>query len=74
MIDQGEEEARALLRERQGAGARYDSPIAPARDLLWARRGTAYFARKLNELSDSELDAPSRVAGWSRDRGSLGRA
>lgn len=66
MIDQGEEEARARLRERQGAGARYDSPAAPARDLLWARRGTAYFARKLNEMADNDLDAPSRVTGWSR--------
>jgi maleylpyruvate isomerase len=66
MIDPGEEEARDRLRERLGAGARYDSPAAPARDLLWARRGTAYFARKLNELSDNELDAPSRVPGWGR--------
>lgn len=66
MTDRGEEEARSRLRERQGAGARYDSPLAPSRDLLWARRGTAYFARKLNELSDAALDAPSRVPGWSR--------
>lgn len=66
MTDHGEDEARARLRERQGSGARYDSPAAPARDLLWARRGTAYFARKLNELPDSALDAPSRVPGWSR--------
>jgi maleylpyruvate isomerase len=61
-----EEAARLQLRERQGAGARYDSPAAPARDLQWARRGTAYFARRLNELSDGELDAPSRLPGWSR--------
>jgi maleylpyruvate isomerase len=61
-----EEDAKARLRQRQGAGARYDSPAAPARDLLWARRGTAYFARHLNALSDSELDAPSRIPGWSR--------
>lgn len=59
-------EARAKLRERLGAGARYDSAAAPADDLLTARRGTAYFARKLNELSDKDLDKPSRVAGWSR--------
>jgi maleylpyruvate isomerase len=58
--------ARAALRERLGAGARYDSPAAPARELLWARRGTAYFARKLNELRDDELDAPSLVPGWAR--------
>jgi len=31
-----------------------------------ARRGTAYFARKLNELSDNDLDQPSLVEGWSR--------
>ncbi|WP_202310854.1 maleylpyruvate isomerase N-terminal domain-containing protein [Mesorhizobium sp. L-8-10] len=61
-----DEEARAQLRERQGAGARYDSVAAPAQDLILARRGTAYFARKLNELSDAALDAPSLVPGWSR--------
>ncbi|WAL68455.1 maleylpyruvate isomerase family mycothiol-dependent enzyme [Amycolatopsis cynarae] len=54
------------LRERQGPGARYDSPDAPARELAWARRGTAYFARKLNELSDTGLDGPSLLPGWSR--------
>jgi maleylpyruvate isomerase len=58
--------ARAQLRERQGAGARYDAPNAPADDLLLARRGTAYFARQLNGLTDSELDAQSAVAGQSR--------
>lgn len=61
-----DEEARARLRERQGAGARYDSPAAPALDLLWARRGTAYFARKLNELADTEFDVSSGLPGWSR--------
>lgn len=60
------EAARAELRRRQGLGARYDAADAPARELDWARRGTAYFARKLNELADSDLDAESRVAGWSR--------
>lgn len=34
--------------------------------LLWARRGTAYFARKLNELPDAELDAATALDGWSR--------
>lgn len=34
--------------------------------LLQARRGTAFFARKLNELSDAELDGDSLLAGWSR--------
>lgn len=61
-----EDAARGALRERLGAGARYDSPAAPARELLWARRGTAYLARKLNELRDDELDAPSLVPGWTR--------
>jgi len=61
-----EDAARAALKERLGTGARYDSPAAPARELLWARRGTAYFARKLNELRDDELDAPSPLPGWTR--------
>lgn len=34
--------------------------------LLLARRGQAYFSRKLNELSGVEFDAPSLLAGWSR--------
>lgn len=54
------------LRERQGAGARYDADAAPHGELALARRGTAYFARKLMELSDDELDAPSLLPGWSR--------
>ncbi len=49
----------ARLRERLGKGARYDSSAAPAHELAWARRGTAYFARKLNELADDELMAGS---------------
>lgn len=61
-----EEAARAALRERLGPGARYDSPNAPARELTWARRGTAYFARRLGELADAELDRPSLLPGWSR--------
>lgn len=60
------EAARADLRRRQGLGARYDAATAPARELDWARRGAAYFARKLNELGDADLKAPSRVEGWSR--------
>ncbi|WEK48822.1 MAG: maleylpyruvate isomerase family mycothiol-dependent enzyme [Candidatus Kaistia colombiensis] len=60
------EAARASLRRRQGLGARYDAAEAPAQELDWARRGTAYFARKLNELRDSELGADSAVAGWTR--------
>ncbi|QAY62213.1 maleylpyruvate isomerase family mycothiol-dependent enzyme [Xylanimonas allomyrinae] len=61
-----EDEARALLRARQGAGARYDSPDAPRRDLAWARRGTAYFARVLASLTDDELYEPSLLPGWTR--------
>jgi maleylpyruvate isomerase len=34
--------------------------------LLLARRGQAYFSRKLNELRNDRLDAPSLVPGWSR--------
>ncbi|MEN8584619.1 maleylpyruvate isomerase family mycothiol-dependent enzyme [Arthrobacter sp. KBS0703] len=34
--------------------------------LLQARRGTAFFARKLNELSDQELDGDSLLRGWTR--------
>ncbi|MCD2172114.1 maleylpyruvate isomerase N-terminal domain-containing protein [Rhizobium sp. C4] len=61
-------EARAALRARQGLGARYDAPGAPSRELDWARRGTAYFARLLNNLPDEALDAPSRILGFSRRR------
>jgi maleylpyruvate isomerase len=35
-------------------------------DLLLARRGIAYFSRKLRELTDAELSGASRVPGWSR--------
>lgn len=58
--------AREALRARQGGGARYDSPAAPARELAWARSGTAYFARSLNELGDAELSVPSLLPGWTR--------
>src|SRR5690606_34928742 len=61
-----EQAAHEQLRARQGRGARYDSAGAPASDLLLARRGTAYFARKLNELADTDLDLPSLREGWSR--------
>ena len=60
------DDARRDLRRRQGGGARYDAARAPARDLDWARRGTAYFARLLNDLSDVELDAPSALTGYAR--------
>lgn len=58
--------ARRALQEWQGLGARYDAPEAPAEDLRLARLGTAYFARKLSELGDAALYAPSRVPGWTR--------
>jgi maleylpyruvate isomerase len=61
-----EQVAREALIKRQGSGARYDAANAPANDLLLARRGAAYFARKLNELTDEELRLPSAVPGWSR--------
>lgn len=65
-MSDGLEQARAALRQRQGGGARYDAAGAPARELDWARRGTAYFARLLNRMSDADLDAPSALEGRSR--------
>ncbi|WP_248760845.1 maleylpyruvate isomerase family mycothiol-dependent enzyme [Pseudarthrobacter sp. SSS035] len=48
--------------------ARTDQTTDPRlqEDLLQARRGTAFFARKLNELTDAELDGGTRLAGWTR--------
>jgi len=48
--------------------ARHDLVVDPrlAASLLTARRGTAYFSRKLAELSDDDFDAPSLLPGWSR--------
>ncbi|MCX7523305.1 maleylpyruvate isomerase family mycothiol-dependent enzyme [Microbacterium sp. STN6] len=48
--------------------ARTDKVTDPgiAADLLLARRGSAYFSRKLNELHDDEYDGPSLLPGWSR--------
>lgn len=48
--------------------ARHDLTADPGlqEQLLQARRGTAFFARKLNELSDAELDGGSLLPGWSR--------
>jgi maleylpyruvate isomerase len=34
--------------------------------LLITRRGTAYFAQRLAELSDDDLDGDTLLAGWSR--------
>lgn len=58
--------ARDALHARQGLGARYDAANAPAHELLLARRGTAYFARKLNELTDDDLNLPSLHSNWDR--------
>jgi maleylpyruvate isomerase len=48
--------------------ARHDLTTEPGLQeaLLQARRGTAFFARKLNELSDDELDGDSLLPGWTR--------
>lgn len=48
--------------------ARTDQTTDPTllEGLLQARRGTAFFARKLNELSDAELDGKSLLPGWTR--------
>jgi maleylpyruvate isomerase len=48
--------------------ARHDLATDPRlqEDLLQARRGTAFFARKLNELSDAELDGGTRLPEWTR--------
>jgi maleylpyruvate isomerase len=59
-------DARAALRLRQGVGARYDAASAPAEDLLLARRGTAYFARRLAALDDGALDGSAARGGVSR--------
>lgn len=59
--------ARNALRARQGKGARYDADEAPGEDLLLARRATAFFARKLNELDDADLAQPATTPeGWTR--------
>ncbi|MFF1884157.1 maleylpyruvate isomerase family mycothiol-dependent enzyme [Pseudarthrobacter sp. NPDC058196] len=48
--------------------ARHDQATDPVLldGLLQARRGTASFARKLNELTDAELDGDSLLPGWTR--------
>lgn len=48
--------------------ARHDQTADPVllEGLLQARRGTAFFARKLNELSDADLDGDSLLPGWTR--------
>ena len=48
--------------------ARSDQTTDPAllQSLLQARRGTAFFARKLNELTDAGLDGGTLLQGWTR--------
>lgn len=48
--------------------ARHDQTTDPVLldGLLQARRGTAFFARKLNELTDADLDGGSLLNGWTR--------
>jgi maleylpyruvate isomerase len=48
--------------------ARHDQTTDPEllHSLLQARRGTSFFARKLNELTDEDLDGPSLLPGWTR--------
>lgn len=48
--------------------ARTDQVTDPAitAALLLARRGQAYYSRKLNELSDADFDDPSLLEGWDR--------
>jgi maleylpyruvate isomerase len=48
--------------------ARTDSVTDPVIQdgLLLARRGQAFFSRKLNELGDDEFDEPSLLPGWTR--------
>lgn len=54
--------ASCARRSRVGS----DAAAAPHDALLLARRGAAFFARKLNELTDPELDGPSARDGLSR--------
>ncbi|MCS5722558.1 maleylpyruvate isomerase family mycothiol-dependent enzyme [Herbiconiux sp. CPCC 203407] len=48
--------------------ARTDLVTDPAitASLLLARRGQAYFSRKLNELADADFEEPSLLTGWDR--------
>jgi maleylpyruvate isomerase len=48
--------------------ARTDNVDDPrlAATLLLARRGSAFFARKVAELSDAEFSEPSLLTGWTR--------
>jgi maleylpyruvate isomerase len=50
------------------SGARTDNVTAPelAAELLLARRGQAFFSRKLNELRDEDFSAAALPHGWTR--------
>lgn len=48
---------------------RTENPLqdpTPTAQLRLAHQGQAYFDRKLNELSDADLDAESALPGWTR--------
>ena len=62
------EKARQALIARQGAGARYDAPEAPADMLMLARTGTAYFARLLSLVPDRALYNAPGLNGMSPAR------
>ena len=62
------DQARAVLRARQGSGARYDADAAPADALHLARRGVAYMARLVNGLDEAALSQASARPGWTRRR------
>lgn len=56
-----------VLQKGSSAGRpRFDAPNAPHQPLLWARRGTAHFARHLAMLSDAGLYGTSKRSGVSR--------
>lgn len=48
--------------------ARYDLTADPQlqTELLTVRRGTAFWHRKVEELSDAQLDEPTLLPGWTR--------
>ncbi|MGJ9374202.1 maleylpyruvate isomerase family mycothiol-dependent enzyme [Nesterenkonia sp. CF4.4] len=48
--------------------ARHDLTTDPEiqEQLLTVRRGTAFWHRKVHELSDAELDGPTLLSGWTR--------
>ncbi|MEM7068860.1 MAG: maleylpyruvate isomerase [Pseudomonadota bacterium] len=65
-LSQTDAQAQVALRTRQGSGARLDAKNAPHEDLLVARRGTAFFSRQLQFLTDGQLDGLARDSEVSR--------